>query len=100
MMETGKSDFFNLGTGKGYSVKQVIQQAEAVTGKQIPVVKGPRRAGDPPELVAQSKKAQQLLQWVPTHSSLENILATAWKWHRAYFGKKTKPRATAKTRRG
>jgi UDP-glucose 4-epimerase len=89
MMEKDQSDFFNLGTGKGYSVKEVIQKAEEVTGKKVPVVKGPRRPGDPPELVAQSKKANELLGWKPVHSDLENILKTAWVWHQNYFGKKT-----------
>ncbi len=90
MMETDKSDFFNLGTGKGYSVREVITQAEEVTGKKIPVQMGLRRPGDPPELVAQAQKAQEVLRWQPRHSSLENILRTAWAWHQGYFGKKAK----------
>lgn len=90
MMETGKSDAFNLGTGRGYSVKEVIAKAEEVTGRKVPVVLGPRRAGDPPELVAQSKKAFEVLGWKPEYSSLENILKTAWVWHQNYFGKKKK----------
>jgi len=99
MMEKDKSDFFNLGTGKGYSVREVITQAEKVTGRKVPVTMGPRRAGDPPELVAQSKKAMETLQWQPRHSSLENILKTAWAWHQGYFGKKEKPKANTKSRR-
>ena len=90
MMERDQSDFFNLGTGNGYSVKEVIAAAERVTGKKIPLQLGPRRAGDPPELVAGSDKAKRELQWTPEHSSLENILRTAWKWHQAYFGGKPK----------
>jgi UDP-glucose 4-epimerase len=90
MLETGKSDLFNLGTGKGYSVKEVVSEAERVTGKKIPLVFGPRRAGDPPELVAKADKAKTMLKWMPRHSSLENILKTAWKWHQGYFGKKRK----------
>jgi UDP-glucose 4-epimerase len=90
MMETDKSDFFNLGTGKGYSVKEVITQAEQVTGRKVPVKMGPRREGDPPELVALSQKAMKTLNWQPQHSSLENILKTAWTWHQNYFGKKPK----------
>jgi UDP-glucose-4-epimerase GalE len=89
MMRTDKSEHFNLGTGKGYSVKEVIKAAEKVTGKKIPVVFGPRRAGDPPKLVAASQKAKKTLGWEPRHSGLENILKTAWKWHQAYFRKKT-----------
>ncbi len=100
MMETGQSDFFNLGTGKGFSVREVITKAEEVTGKRIPVRMGPRRAGDPPELVAQSDKARAALGWQPRHSSLENILKTAWAWHRNYFGGKAKTsrRSTVRSR--
>ena len=90
MMETGKSDFFNLGTGRGYSVKEMITAAEKVTSQKISVIMGARRAGDPPELVAQADKANQMLGWKPQHSSLENILETSWKWHKTYFGKKNK----------
>jgi UDP-glucose 4-epimerase len=90
MMETGQSDTFNLGTGKGFSVKEVISKTEEVTGLKVPVEIGSRRAGDPPQLVAQAQKAGEVLKWAPQHSSLENILATAWKWHQNYFGKKTK----------
>ena len=99
MMETDKSDFFNLGTGKGYSVREVITKAEEVTGKKVPVQMGKRRPGDPPELVAQSRKAMEILNWQPRHSSLENILKTAWAWHQNYFGQKTKPKANTKSRR-
>ena len=101
MMEKDKSDFFNLGTGKGYSVKEVIDKAGEVTGLKIPVSYGPRRAGDPPELVASSQKAMEVLQWKPRHSSLENILKTAWAWHRNYFGGKSKsPQSTVHSRQG
>ncbi len=89
MMETDKSDFFNLGTGKGFSVRKVITRAEEVTGMKVPVRMGSRRAGDPPELVARADKAREALGWQPRHSSLENILKTAWAWHRNYFGKKS-----------
>ena len=81
MMKTGKSDFFNLGTGKGYSVQEVIQMTEQVTGLKVPVKIGKRRAGDPPRLVAESKKAKKVLGWKPKYSGLENILKTAWEWH-------------------
>lgn len=99
MMETDRSDYFNLGTGKGYSVKEVISKAEEVTGSKIPVQLGPRRAGDPPELVAQAQKAKDVLKWEPRHSGLENILKTAWAWHQSYFGKRTRTQAAAKARR-
>ncbi len=90
MMSADKSDFFNLGTGHGYSVKEVIDKAGEVTGLKIPVAYGPRRAGDPPELVAQSKKAMEVLKWKPEHSSLENILKTAWGWHQNFYDSKGK----------
>ncbi len=88
MMRTNKSDFFNLGTGKGYSVREVIRWTEKLTGLKVPVLVGPRRAGDPPRLVAQSQKAKKVLKWKPQHSSLENILRTAWAWHQKHHGKK------------
>lgn len=88
MISTGKSEFFNLGTGKGYSVKEIILGAEKITGKKIPVQKGSHREGDPPILVAQAKKAEKILNWKPQYSSLTNILGTAWKWHQKWFGRK------------
>ncbi len=105
MMEKGEGDAFNLGTGKGYSVRQVISEAQKITGKLIPIQYGPRRAGDPPELVGKTDKAQQVLGWKAEHSSLENILKTAWVWHQNYFKKpapkagKTKRRARQKLKR-
>lgn len=77
----GKTGFFNLGNGDGYSVKQVIQMCEKVTGKKIPVVEKPRRAGDPPKLVAAANKAINELGWKPQFPKLEDIVATAWAWH-------------------
>lgn len=90
MMKSGKSDFFNLGTGKGYSVQQVIQMTEKVTGFKVPVKVGPRRPGDPPRLVAQSQKAQKVLAWKPKFSDLKNILKTAWIWHQKWHGEMKK----------
>ena len=84
MMERGRSDFFNLGTGRGYSVKEVLAETERVTGRKVRVEKGPRRAGDPPQLVADNRKASEILEWVPRHSGLENILRTAWAWHQKW----------------
>jgi UDP-glucose 4-epimerase len=78
MMKTGQSDFFNLGTGKGFSVQEVIRMTEKITDLKVPVEIGQRRPGDPPRLVAQSKKAQKILGWKPKHSDLKNILKTAW----------------------
>jgi UDP-glucose 4-epimerase len=86
MMKTKKSDFFNLGTGRGYSVQEVIRKTEKITGLKVPVKIGPRREGDPPRLIAQSKKAQKVLGWKPKYSDLENILRTAWRWHQKWHG--------------
>ena len=76
----GSSTQVNLGTGHGYSVKQILTAAEAVVGQPIPIVQQPRRPGDPPKLVAAAGKAQSLLGWKLEHSAIENILATAWRW--------------------
>ncbi len=70
----------NLGTNIGHSVKEVVDMAREVTGHPIAAVREARRAGDPPILVANSMKAQKELDWHPAHSSLENILETAWTW--------------------
>jgi len=98
MMETAKSDQFNLGTGHGFSVKEVIRETEKVTGQKVPIRMGTRREGDPPALVAQSQKAQSILKWQPRHSSLENILKTAWVWNQHWHSaqKQGKKRKTAK----
>ncbi|MCM3748312.1 UDP-glucose 4-epimerase GalE [Paenibacillus pasadenensis] len=75
------SAVYNLGNGFGFSVKQVIDIARRVTGREIPVVMEDRRAGDPAVLVASSEKARTELGWNPRRSDLENIIGSAWKWH-------------------
>lgn len=77
---------YNLGTGQGYSVKQVIQTTENVTGRKVKVKYGPRRPGDPPELVASAEWARRDLHWQAQHSSLENILLTASRWFEKHQG--------------
>ena len=74
---------FNLGNGTGFSVMQVIRAAERVTGLPVPFEQAPRRAGDPPVLVAASKRARDILGWSPVYTDIEDILRTAWDWHRA-----------------
>jgi UDP-glucose-4-epimerase GalE len=74
----------NLGTGRGQSVREVIRAAEEVTGKRVPVKEGPRRPGDPPQLVASAAKAQRELAWTPRYTEIRAIVETAWKWHRAH----------------
>ena len=82
LINGGESDIFNLGNGVGYSVREVIETARKVTGHSIPAVETERRAGDPARLVASSKKAREILGWNPTHDSLEEIIASAWNWHK------------------
>lgn len=80
-LEAGKaSDFFNLGTGNGYSVRAMLEMAEQVTGMKIPVKMGSRREGDPAELVADASKANQQLGWTPQVSDLRTVMETAWNW--------------------
>ena len=73
---------YNVGTGRGYSVREVVHTAEEVTGKPIPVKEVARREGDPPRLVASADKIRQELGWQPRYSELRPILETAWNWHR------------------
>jgi UDP-glucose 4-epimerase len=75
---------FNLGTGLGRSVRQVVETARHVTGHPIPATDRARRPGDPPELVAAPQRAAAALGWRPRRSSLEEIVASAWRWHRAH----------------
>lgn len=80
----GNSDIFNLGNGIGFSVKEVIETARKVTGHPIPALISPRRAGDPAKLIASSNKARKILGWKPEHAELEEIIATAWNWHKKH----------------
>ena len=80
----GQHIALNLGTGTGHSVRQVVEAARRVTGSALPTVERPRRAGDPPALVAAASRAATVLGWRPTQSSLEHILESAWRWHRAH----------------
>ena len=77
----GESDIFNLGNGVGYSVREVIETARSVTGHPIPATEVPRRAGDPARLVASGEKAKKVLGWEPEIKQLDDIIASAWKWH-------------------
>jgi UDP-glucose 4-epimerase len=77
---------FNLGNGRGFSVRQVIEAARKVTGHAIPVIEEPRRAGDPARLVASSEKIQRELGWKAEVPELEEILRSAWAWHQQRFG--------------
>lgn len=81
LINGGESDIFNLGNGVGFSVKEVIETAKKVTGKEIKVVEEDRRAGDPAVLIASSEKAKKVLGWNPQYNELSTIIKTAWKWH-------------------
>ena len=81
LINGGESDIFNLGNGVGFSVKEVIETAKKVTGKEIKVVEEDRRAGDPAVLIASSEKAKKVLGWNPQYNELSTIIETAWKWH-------------------
>jgi UDP-glucose 4-epimerase len=83
-LEPGKQGFYNLGNGDGYSVREVIHMCETVTGTKIPAIEKPRRPGDPPKLVAAAQKAIKDLGWKPRYPKLENIVATAWAWHKRH----------------
>jgi UDP-glucose 4-epimerase len=76
------SDCFNLGNGQGFSVKEVIDEAQRVTGREVPVAVGARREGDPPWLVGDATRARVTLGWAPKFAGLGQILGTAWSWHR------------------
>lgn len=76
------SDFFNLGTGSGLSVLEVLDQVMRTTGRQFPVSRLPRRAGDPAALVADPSRANRILGWTARHSGIEEIVETAWNWHK------------------
>lgn len=82
LMSGGESNIFNLGNGIGFTVKEVIDTARKVTGHPIPAKITPRRAGDPAQLIASSEKAKTVLGWHPEHADLEEIIATAWNWHK------------------
>ena len=86
LLAGGDSQVFNLGNGNGYSVKEVIETAKQVTGKEIKVVYGDRRAGDPSILVGSSDRVRKVLGWNPEFPKLEDIIAHAWAWHQKRHG--------------
>jgi UDP-glucose 4-epimerase len=83
-LQPGKSIKVNLGTGRGYSVREVTDACRKVTGHKIPEKIGPRRPGDPPELISDSRLARKLLEWSPKHETVEAIVETAWRWHQSH----------------
>lgn len=83
-LEAGKGICVNLGTGRGTSVREIIEACREVTGHAIPEVAGPRRAGDPPELVADARRAKSELGWEPQYRDVRSIVETAWNWHQKH----------------
>jgi UDP-glucose-4-epimerase GalE len=83
-LEPGRVQAFNVGTGRGCSVREVIRAVEEVTGFKVPVREGPRRPGDPPALVADATKIRRELGWEPRYTQLRPIVETAWNWHRTH----------------
>lgn len=86
LAQGGAPAAINLGTGTGRSVREVIRAVQQESGNELPVIEGKRRDGDVPILLADASKAAACLGWTPRHSSLENIVATAWRWHRKHDG--------------
>jgi UDP-glucose 4-epimerase len=85
-LQVERSEFYNLGTGGGSSVRQVIEVARKVTGRKIDIAEKPRRLGDPPRLIASSEKIKRELGWQPQFQSLDAIIESAWKWHQKFPG--------------
>jgi UDP-glucose 4-epimerase len=83
-LDSTKSDFYNLGTGGGASVREVIDSCRKITGRKIEIVEKPRRPGDPPRLIASSEKIKRELGWKPQFQSLDSIIESAWKWHQKF----------------
>ncbi len=86
LLKGGESDIFNLGNGLGFSVKQVIESARRVTGKEIIAIEQDRRAGDPPALIGSADKARQKLGWNPQYADIDQIMTHAWQWHQKRHG--------------
>lgn len=83
-LEKNEKLIYNIGNGRGFSVREVIETARKVTGHAIPAKEAPRRPGDPPVLVASSEKIRRDLNWQPRHPDLKSIIGSAWEWHRAH----------------
>lgn len=83
-MQPGKQGFYNLGNGEGYSVREVIRMCEKISSKNITAVEKPRRPGDPPRLVASAERAMTELGWKPQFPKLQDIVSSAWEWHKTH----------------
>jgi len=94
LLSDGESAVYNLGNNRGYSVREVIELAEKVTGKKIAVIETERRPGDPARLIASSEKIKKSLGWKPKYENLETIIKTAWVWHQKEVGENIPEGAT------
>lgn len=94
LLRGGSTSTFNLGTGVGTSVKQVLDAVQAVTGRTLPAISGQRQPGDPAELVADAALARRVLGFAPRRSGLQNIIETAWAWHTKAHPRRNTPGAT------
>lgn len=83
-LDEHSQQIYNLGNGRGFTVREVIETARRVTGHKIPAIEAPRRTGDPAVLVASSEKIQQTLGWKPQHAELDTIVSSAWEWTRKH----------------
>jgi UDP-glucose 4-epimerase len=86
LLSGGSSHSLNLGNGQGYSVFEILQAIEAVTGRRVPHQIGARRPGDPARLVADASLAEKILGWSPERSDLQTLLADAWRWENRIDG--------------
>ncbi|MGK7938096.1 MAG: UDP-glucose 4-epimerase GalE [Xenococcaceae cyanobacterium] len=86
LLDGGESQVFNLGNGNGFSVREVIETARKVTGKEIPALESARRPGDAPILIGSSDKAHKILGWNPNYADLTTIVSHAWQWHQKRHG--------------
>jgi UDP-glucose 4-epimerase len=86
LLDNGDTIAVNLGTGRGASVREVVDTARRITGLEIVARDASRRAGDPPVLVADPRKASEVLGWTPQYSDLAAIISDAWRWHNKRFG--------------
>ena len=92
LLQGNKSQIFNLGNGRGFSVREVIEAAREVTQREIKVIECDRRLGDPPILVGSSEKARQILGWKPEYTNIKEIIAHAWQWHLSTHKPKVQPK--------